>query len=61
MTTASLAASDPGAAVRIDRLFFGLALAATATLVALSTSESAKRAPSSIPQLRMSKYSGEIP
>ena len=35
MTTASLAASDPGAAVRIDRLFFGLALAATAILVAL--------------------------
>jgi uncharacterized membrane protein YedE/YeeE len=35
MTTASLAASDPGAAVRIDRLFLGLALAATAILVAL--------------------------
>ena len=30
MTTASLAASDRGAAVRIDRLFLGLALAATA-------------------------------
>ena len=35
MTTASLAASDPGAAVRIDRLFLGLALGATAILVAL--------------------------
>ena len=35
MTTASLAASDPGAAVRIDRLFLGLALAATAILIAL--------------------------
>src|SRR6187399_2349890 len=35
MTTASLAASDPGAAVRIDRLFLGLALAATAILVTL--------------------------
>ena len=35
MTTASLAASDPGAAVGIDRLFLGLALAATAILVAL--------------------------
>ena len=36
MTTASLAASDRGAAVRIDRLFLGLALGATAILVALS-------------------------
>jgi uncharacterized protein len=35
MTTASLAASKQGAAVRIDRLFLGLALAATAILVAL--------------------------
>src|SRR5512143_2021127 len=35
MTTASLAASDQGAAVGMDRLFFGLALAATAILVAL--------------------------
>ena len=35
MSTASLAASDQGAAVRIDRLFLGLALAATAILVAL--------------------------
>src|SRR6476469_9222481 len=35
MTTASLAASDPGAAVRIERLFLGLALAATAILIAL--------------------------
>jgi uncharacterized protein len=35
MTTASLAASDRGAAVRIDRLFLGLALGATAILVAL--------------------------
>jgi uncharacterized membrane protein YedE/YeeE len=34
MTTASLAASDRGAAVRIDRLFLGLALGATAILVA---------------------------
>ena len=33
--TASLAASKQGAAVRIDRLFLGLALAATAILVAL--------------------------
>ncbi len=31
----SLAASDPGAAVRIDRLFLGLALGATAILIAL--------------------------
>ncbi len=36
MTTASLAASDRGAAVRIDRLFLGLALGATAILVALA-------------------------
>jgi len=35
MTTASLAASDQDAAVGIDRLFLGLALAATAILVAL--------------------------
>lgn len=35
MSTASLAASDQGAAVRIDRFFLGLALAATAILVAL--------------------------
>ena len=35
MTTASLAASDRDAAVRIDRLFLGLALGATAILVAL--------------------------
>jgi uncharacterized membrane protein YedE/YeeE len=35
MTTASLAASNRGAAVRIDRLFLGLALAATAILIAL--------------------------
>ena len=35
MSTVSLAASDPGAAVRIDRLFLGLALGATAILVAL--------------------------
>ena len=35
MTTASLAASDQGAAVRIDRLFLALALAATSLLIAL--------------------------
>jgi len=35
MTTASLAASDRGAAVRVDRLFLGLALGATAILIAL--------------------------
>jgi uncharacterized membrane protein YedE/YeeE len=35
MTTASLAAPDQGAAVRIDRLFLGLSLAATAILIAL--------------------------
>jgi hypothetical protein len=35
MTTASLAASKEGAAVRIDRLFLGLALGATAILVTL--------------------------
>lgn len=35
MSTVSLAASNPGAAVRIDRLFLGLALGATAILVAL--------------------------
>src|SRR6476646_9245654 len=35
MSTASLAASEKGAAVRIDRLFFGLALAATAILIAM--------------------------
>jgi uncharacterized membrane protein YedE/YeeE len=35
MTTASLAASNQGAAVHIDRLFLGLALAATAILIAL--------------------------
>lgn len=35
MSTASLAASDQGAAVRIDRFFLGLALAVTAILVAL--------------------------
>src|SRR5512147_2931420 len=35
MTTTSLAASDQGAAVGMGRLFFGLALTATAILVAL--------------------------
>jgi uncharacterized protein len=35
MSTASLAASEKGAAVRIDRLFLGLALASTALLIAL--------------------------
>ncbi|HEX9073559.1 MAG TPA: YeeE/YedE family protein [Pseudolabrys sp.] len=35
MSTASLAASEKGAAVRIDRLFLGLALASTAILIAL--------------------------
>ena len=35
MTTPSLAASNQGAAVHIDRLFLGLALAATAILIAL--------------------------
>jgi uncharacterized protein len=35
MTTASLAASDRGAAVRVDRLFLGLSLGATAILIAL--------------------------
>jgi len=35
MTTASLAASNQGAAVHIDRLFLGLAVTATAILVAL--------------------------
>lgn len=35
MSTASLAASGRGAAVRIDRLFLGLALGATAILIAL--------------------------
>jgi uncharacterized protein len=35
MATVSLAASDRGAAVRMDRLFLGFALAATAILVAL--------------------------
>ena len=35
MSTASLAASRSGAAVRIDRLFLGLALGATAMLLAL--------------------------
>jgi hypothetical protein len=35
MSTASLAASGSGAAVRIDRLFLALALAATAILIAL--------------------------
>jgi len=35
MSTASLAASEKGAAVRIDLLFLGLALASTAILVAL--------------------------
>ncbi|HZP69833.1 MAG TPA: YeeE/YedE thiosulfate transporter family protein [Pseudolabrys sp.] len=35
MTTVSVAASQQGAAVRIDRLFLGLALGATAILVAL--------------------------
>jgi hypothetical protein len=35
MSTASLAASGEGAAVRIDRLFLGIALTATAILVAL--------------------------
>jgi uncharacterized protein len=35
MSTASLAASREGAAVRIDRLFLGLALAATAILIVL--------------------------
>src|SRR5262245_5066260 len=34
MTTASLAASDRGAAARVDRLFLGLALLATAILIA---------------------------
>ncbi|MGA7390827.1 MAG: YeeE/YedE family protein [Pseudolabrys sp.] len=35
MSMASLAASEKGAAVRIDRLFLGLALASTAILIAL--------------------------
>ena len=35
MATATLAASREGAAVRIDRLFLGIALAATAILIAL--------------------------
>jgi uncharacterized membrane protein YedE/YeeE len=35
MSTASLAASEKGAAVRIDRLFLGLALASMAILIAL--------------------------
>jgi uncharacterized membrane protein YedE/YeeE len=35
MSTASLAATGEGAAVRIDRLFLGLALGATAILIAL--------------------------
>src|SRR6195952_2012487 len=35
MSTASLTASGSGAAVGIDRLFLGLALAATAILIAL--------------------------
>jgi uncharacterized membrane protein YedE/YeeE len=35
MTTATLAASDQGAAVRIDRLFLGLALASASILIAL--------------------------
>ena len=35
MTTASLAAPDQGAVVRVDRLFLGLSLAATTILVAL--------------------------
>jgi hypothetical protein len=35
MATASLAASEKGAAVRIDRLFLGLALASTGILIAL--------------------------
>ena len=35
MSTASLAASGRGAAVRIDRLFLGLALGATAILITL--------------------------
>src|SRR5215470_17131595 len=35
MTTASLAAPDQGAAVRVDRLFLGIALAATAILITL--------------------------
>ena len=35
MSTASLAASERGAAVRIDLLFLGLALASTAILIAL--------------------------
>ena len=35
MTTVSLAASNSGAAVRIDRLFLGLALGATSILLAL--------------------------
>jgi hypothetical protein len=35
MSTASLAASEKGAAVHIDRLFLGLALASTAILIAL--------------------------
>ena len=35
MSSVSMAASGPGAAVRTDRLFIGLALAATAILIAL--------------------------
>jgi len=35
MSSVSLAASGPGAAVRVDRLFLGLALGATAILIAL--------------------------
>jgi len=35
MSTASLAASGEGAAIRIDRLFIGIALAATAILIVL--------------------------
>ena len=35
MSSVSLAASEPGAAVRIDRLFVGLALGATAILIVL--------------------------
>ncbi len=35
MSTVSMAASGPGAVVRIDRLFLGLALGATAILIAL--------------------------
>src|SRR5512132_1465461 len=35
MTTATLAAPDQGAAVRIDRLFLGLALASASILIAL--------------------------